>query len=122
MPDAAAMYALVAGAISALCTWAVTRRQMSGSVATTNADRLWAQNEALIKVLQTDNNHLRDRLQQQDQRIAKQEEKLWELTTRERECAQVSADQARKIERLERMLKVDIGASTESDISASLSA
>lgn len=114
MPDQSVSI-LGAAVISAILSWVIARRRMSGTVATTDADRLWAQNEKLLGAYQEDNRHLRDRVSAQEARLAQQEQKMWELTSRERECAETSARQAMQIGRLERMLKVDIGANTEAE-------
>ncbi|MDP9192311.1 MAG: hypothetical protein M3P06_11490 [Acidobacteriota bacterium] len=114
-PESAVIYALATAAVSALVTWLAMRRKMSGSISTTDADRLWSQNEKLIDAYQTDNGHLRDRLAAQDVRMGLQDEKIWKLTERENICMAENAELKRRQERLERMLKVDIGASTEAE-------
>jgi len=86
---------------AAFATWHIGRLRMSGSVKTTDAERLWAQNEKLLDAYQADNNHLRDRLEKQEQR-------LWDVTERERQCAERYTQLERKHEQLERMLRVDI--------------
>lgn len=53
---------LGSSAVAALLGYLTARRRDSGQVNTTPADELWAQNQALIAALLTDNKDLRDQL------------------------------------------------------------
>lgn len=114
---AAALAAAVAGALGALgggrITWRIAQRKMSGNVNTSDADRVWEQTNKLISAYADDNAHLRERLTELDRR-------LWDMTKAERECSERYGELEKKYERLERMLKIDLGANNEADISAEL--
>lgn len=103
-------------AFASAATYLVARRQHSGTVATTDADRLWAQNDKLIDAYAKDNEHQRSVIESLRSTVTEQDRRIWEMAQRERECNEKNFHLEKKMERLERMLKVDISASTEAEI------
>lgn len=90
----------ISAALMALVAWLIARRQTSGQVATTDANRLWDQNMMLIKAYAEDNGALRARCDHLEQRLHTAEE-------RERTCLEQSHTQQIQIQRLERMMAAD---------------
>lgn len=57
-----AITAVAGAAFGAMLSYLVATRQSSGRVATTDADRLWDQNQVLIAAYVTDNTRLREQV------------------------------------------------------------
>lgn len=61
--------ALGAGGLGAILAYVTTRRRTSGEVRTTDADRLWTQNDKLIEAYAKDNHLLRERVALAESRL-----------------------------------------------------
>ena len=116
----AASGAGAAGA-SALVGWLIARRQHSGQVATTDADRIWDFTQSLLEMLRDDNTALRDRHALRDQAEETMRERLRAVEMRQHISELAESDcNARadalavankvlddKVRRLERALNID---------------
>ena len=94
--------ALGAGGLGAFLTYLAARRRTSGQVATTDADRLWAQNDKLIETLRTDNSDLRARLGIVDGRMLA-------LENANRECMRREEVLTARLQAAEDMLRAKTG-------------
>jgi septal ring factor EnvC (AmiA/AmiB activator) len=87
----------VSGILGALLAYLLGVRLHSGRVSTTDADRLWEQNDKLIEALGRDNQELRQRVHEVETQNRELERRVAASEFAERECS-------RRAERLEQEL------------------
>ena len=102
------LFSSITAIITGYFTFRISIRRLSGNVRTTDADHLWAYSEKLLGAYQEANATLRAEVVAQAARLWELSQKMGILQERERDCLHVQQNQTRKIERLERMLKIDI--------------
>lgn len=93
----------VSGILGAVLAYLLGVRLHSGRVATTDADRLWKQNDRLITALADDNGNLRQRVHEVETANRDLERRVAASEAAERECSA-------RAERLERELTALKGA------------
>lgn len=79
----AAVSAAAGGGLGHLLTFLTARRQHSGNVETTDADRLWDANEKLLNAYVGDNQRLRERLDEMEARERDCETRYRELEVKD---------------------------------------
>lgn len=103
MPDpvtAGLIVGPLSAAITGIVAYMLGRREHSGQIATTDADRLWEQNGLLIKSLTSERDSLQIRVHDLEVAQRKSEES-------ERECNARADRLALKVDALERALKIE---------------